>query len=150
MLSSITNLGKAIWNKAQPIEIVVMITPGMLVRLFLSFIVSRLHAKSQRETLVIVHTKGKHHREIKDERGKMRREESNSRRTRKYDFNRACPEVAEGNSRDTAGQGSVRLRKKGKVGKRGRKPKELLVFPSSLFFIFPSETSGQVLCYTRV
>jgi hypothetical protein len=65
--------------------------------------------------VAIVHTKGKHYRE-----SKMRREEGNSRKTRKYDFNRACPEVAEGNSRDTAGQESVRLRKKGKVGKKGR------------------------------
>jgi hypothetical protein len=96
-----------------------------------------LYPKFQPETVAIVHTKGKHYREIKDARGKMRREESNSRKTRKYDFNRACPEVAEGNSRDTAGQESVRLRKKGKVGKRGRKPKELFVFPSSHFSILP-------------
>jgi hypothetical protein len=31
---------------------------------------------------------------------------------------------------------SVRLRKKGKAGKRGRKPKELLVFPSSRLPIY--------------
>jgi hypothetical protein len=53
------------------------------------------------------------------------------------------------NSRDTAEQESVRVRKKGKVGKRGRKPKELLGFPSSRFSILPA--GRQVcLCYTRV
>jgi hypothetical protein len=67
--------------------------------------VSGLYPKSQRETLAIVHTKGK--------------------------------QGTHENLEDTAGQKSVRLREKGKVGKKGRNPKELLAFPSSRFSILP-------------
>jgi hypothetical protein len=49
------------------------------------------------------------------------------------------------NLRDAAGQESVRLRKKGKVGEKGKKPREFLVFPSSHFAFVTQEPKANTM-----